>query len=351
MVSTTYVAWQSIRQEVIAHMEGVRAARLDKERFGEFSKRLVYLGHVAATYEASLGRRTPTTEFQACFLDLAKLPPFQELVDAPSSPEITQADFERLQDSIPTVKAAWFAVREQEFLKKALEVLPHREGAPQPNLSLAILTFKCDNCHRGDLKWPNVLAHSCARSVGYRQDSWGQATVELCIWQGKRPPWTATDDMFSANVHVEVARSVIAACGFDPDVTTHEEMDKSEARLVCMACPPNTEVISKETFDWRGAVCDFLYWLPPSAEVAPTQVAHGRPSEGMFGTVRQCRGVPGQSTWKLLDAALTARVRKVECNDQTLLSLGPLFDEEKRCCAHCEFHCHDNAAMAEHCQR
>lgn len=88
-----------------------------------------------------------------------------------------------------------------------------------------------------------------------------------------------------------------------------------------------------------------------SAEVASPQVAHGRPSGGMFRTIRQCRGVLGQSTWKLLDAALTARVQKVECNDQTLLSLGPLFDEEKRCCAHCEFHCHDNAAMAEHCQR
>ncbi len=235
-------------------MEGVRAARLDKERFKEFSKRLVYLSHVAAAYEASLGRRTPMTESQACSLDLAKLPPFQQLVDAPSSPEITQADFERLQDMIPIVKAAWLADREQEFSKKALEVLPRGEDSSPPNLSLAILTFKCDSCHREDLKWPNVLAHECARDVVYRQDSWGQAIVELCVWQGKRPPWTATDDMFSANVDIEGARSVVTACGFDPDVATHEDMDKCEVRLVCMACPPNTEVISKETFDWRGAV-------------------------------------------------------------------------------------------------
>lgn len=65
-------------------MESVREARLEKEWFEIYLKRLGYLSDVVSAQEASLGRRTAMTEIQACFLDLAQRSPFQELIDAPS---------------------------------------------------------------------------------------------------------------------------------------------------------------------------------------------------------------------------------------------------------------------------
>lgn len=238
-------------------MESVRAARLEKEWFEIYSKRLGHLSDVVSAHEASLGRRTAMAEIQACFLDLAQRSPFQELIDAPSSKKITRRDFERLRDTIPALKAAWFAEREQEFLQKAQQVIPI--GSDVSLLMLAILTFKCRTCHREDLRWPNILAHECARPTAmhfHGKEPWSKAIVRFCAWNGKRPPWQAAEDLFSASVwHVEVARSVITACELFPDVATHGEMDRFEARLVCMDCPPDPELVCKHTFTWRGAVC------------------------------------------------------------------------------------------------
>ncbi|OJT01676.1 hypothetical protein TRAPUB_7878 [Trametes pubescens] len=326
----TDAVWRSIRQEVIGQLESVRAARLENEWFEIYIKRLGYLRDVVSTYEASLGRRTAMTEIQACFLDLAKRPPFQQLIDASSSAEITRDDFERLRHTIPALKAAWLAEREQEFLRKAQQVIAIDGDVSL--LSLAILTFECHTCGREDLKWPHVLAHSCARPVNYAYgpDSWSKAVLIFCVWTGKRPPWQAAEDLFSANVHVEVARSVVAACGFPPDVSTHAEMDCVEARLVCMACPPDPEVVCKKTFTWRGAV------------------AHKRPSDGNLGNTLRCKGSSGESKWKLLNTALTLRVWEAELMGPTQHTVGPKLGDTRFCCAHCEFHCHDS--IGQHCR-
>lgn len=261
-------------------MEGVRTARLAHERHQLICERLNILHDVISAREDLQGRRTAKSDIQAGFSDLALAPQFQALAEAPSTTEITRADFEALQDTIPALAAEWFAERKAELLPKVEAVLKAPNGVDP--LSLAIVTFHCASCEREDLRWPNILAHKCVRGSTYIGAPYKRALSTVCAKKGQRFPWRDRKNVFSISPKVAAARSVVAACGLDPDMATHEEMDECEARLVCTACSADPMVQCREALDWWRAV--------RSTPIAPSLCSH------LFGHIRSRTSRP-RSRW------------------------------------------------------
>ncbi|KAL1942082.1 hypothetical protein VTO73DRAFT_6612 [Trametes versicolor] len=318
-------AWRSIRQEVVDYVEGVRTARLAHERHQLICERLNILHDVITAREDFKGRRTAKSDIQAGFADLALAPQFQALAEAPSTTEITRADFEALQDTIPALAAEWFAERKAELLPKVEAVLKAPDGIDP--LSLAIVTFHCASCEREDLRWPNILAHKCVRGSTYIGSPYKRALSTVCAKKGQRFPWRDRKNVFSISPKVAAARSVVAACGLDPDMATHEEIDECEARLVCTACSADPMVQCREALDWWRAVAH----KPPAFKMGPKSGCGGK--------------------WKVLDAELAARVRERE---QVITSSLAGFDMHLQItaplmsCTRC--HHRSRTGVVEHCK-
>ncbi|KAI0355612.1 hypothetical protein OH77DRAFT_1454044 [Trametes cingulata] len=333
--------WQTIRADIVAHMEGVRTARLDAMRHRKLCDRLKILYEVVAEYEATLGLRSVESECQAEFADLAGMPQFREIVEAPMETAVTRDEFERLRDAIPILKAQWYEARKNEFVAKAREALEVRNH-PSP-LSLAFITFDCRVCSRTNISWPTVLAHRCGREYTLCLDKYDRAVAEVCSRKPAGFVWRGTDRAFVLSPRLDLARTVIAACGRNPDVATHEEMEQDGARLVCMACPPDFTGTYKEAFDWKQAI---------------NHTRDRFASNSDYGSEKTCAD---GAKWQLLDPDFAEQVRTVEQEMAmktpfghlvgTILScIGPLY-----CCTRCRhrgrssliYHCNTHHDIAE----
>ncbi|KAI0675150.1 hypothetical protein C8Q78DRAFT_1162389 [Trametes maxima] len=306
--------WQSIKHDVLTHMESVRATRLDCEWVALIRTRLGFLCDILTEYEASLGRITTPSELQAGFADIAMMDPFRGLVEAPLSKDVTLQDFRELHDAIPEAMATWYHDREEEFLALVPEEIKAPDGTSP--LKLAIVSFECRSCGRSDMRWPAVLAHNCERTCYYLGDRYRCAVARISMSRGVRGI-RKLDKIFAfSKRRASLACGVIEACGRAPDVVTHEEMDRCRARLVCMSCSPITMRGYRMAQNWTKAIAHKYHRY-------------------------EC---PGEPEWVLLNAQDTEKVLEHEA-----VHLPPVFDGP-RCvyrCTRCRHR--DYAIPAEHC--
>ncbi|KAJ8489489.1 hypothetical protein ONZ51_g2910 [Trametes cubensis] len=317
-------AWESIRGEIVALMEEIREARLQRERDALWSTRLELMCQVVSAYDTSLGRRTAMSDTQAQFADLALMPPFRTLVDAPPDTSVTAQDFENLRDSIPTLRAEWLEARRAEILELIPQEVAQASKA-ELSLSLAFVGFECAMCSLENLRWPNVLAHSCLRPKYSNPDAYKQQVAKMSSMISMPAPWRgkAGDLLFSERW--KITRSVISALGKDPDTTTYEEMMQHQARMICLSDDGDPmEVDCRQAHDWKSAVVHVL-------------------------AVAEEDSLPGHRAkhrWHVLDASEAARVIALEEPDIApeldpnniffgLEGLLPVTTRPKYCCSHC----------------
>ncbi|KAI0645556.1 hypothetical protein C8Q79DRAFT_910119 [Trametes meyenii] len=245
--------WQSIKQDLLTHMERVREDRLESEREELIHTRLGFLCDIFTEYEDSLGHNTTPTELRAGFSDIAMMAPFRELVEAPSSQEVTPQDFRKLYRAIPDAMAAWYDNRESEFLDLIPDVIEMPDWTSL--FELATVAFECRECDRTDMRWPAVLAHKCGRTFHYYlSDFYVSVVASVSMEHGVRGVWNPEGNVFQfSERRANLAREVIKACGLEPNVATHEEMDQCRARLVCMRCSPSAKGF-RGAYDWTRAV-------------------------------------------------------------------------------------------------
>ncbi|KAH9895120.1 hypothetical protein C8Q73DRAFT_487803 [Cubamyces lactineus] len=317
----TESVWASIRHEVITLMEQIRDARIKYERDTLWSKRLELMYQVVSTYDASSGRRNAMSEMQAQFADLALMAPFRALVDAPLETNITAEDFENLRDSIPALRAEWLEARRAELL----ELIPPEVSQASKvdlSLSLAFIGFECNTCSRAELRWPNILAHSCLRSK-YRADMYEQQVGEVSSMNFASAPWAGNmDDILFSN-RWKIARSIIATLGKDPDSTMYEQMMQYQARMICLSDDGDVfEVGCRQALGWREAITH------------------------VFATEDGYPGHRAKHRWHVLDASETARVIALEEPEAQpefdlsypffgLEAFYPSASRPKFCCAYC----------------
>ncbi|KAI1795643.1 hypothetical protein LXA43DRAFT_730736 [Ganoderma leucocontextum] len=265
----TDYGWQSIRQELHEHMENVRTKRLARERLHMTCARLGLLRQALLEYGAERVPMSADTDWQPFFSDFALMPTFRDLMEASADTEVTKdALLEVCEAQILTLEAQWREDRKREFIATVVRGAGLFPGLSLPEdddtlLSLAIATFDCQNCNYKGIRWPEVLAHRCVRSISFLAFYFGdtnkyrQAIARTCIEHKEQPPWPQ-EAAFSFNSGLDRTFAVIRACGKDPSTTTFEEMEACGVRLLCRSCddpadPADRYFADYTAFEWKNA--------------------------------------------------------------------------------------------------
>ncbi len=251
-------------------MENVQTKRLARERLHMTCARLGLLRQALLEYNTARLPMSADMDWQPFFSDYALLPTFRDLMEASADTEITKdALLELCEAQIPTLEAQWREDRKRDLVGTIVRGVKMFPGLSLPEdddtlLALAIATFDCQSCTYKGMRWPQILAHRCARQVSFLafyfgdNDKYRHAIARACIEHKEQPPWPQ-DAAFSFNPGLERMFAVIRACGKDPSTATAEEMDACEVRLLCRSCdspadPADRRSANYTAFDWKSGV-------------------------------------------------------------------------------------------------
>ncbi|OJT01673.1 hypothetical protein TRAPUB_7875 [Trametes pubescens] len=195
--------WLNIRRSVTALMETLRFSVFGTAWDNQLLKRLQLAYSVIASCQTQDPRepRTAASDKQAEITDLLLAPTLRQLIHAPVNTKLTADAFQPLLASLPALQEEW-----HQECARVLGNLVQANFGPQPTraadgvdlLTLAVASFDCNQCKRTDLRWPNILAHRCARSrrvmLGESNQRYLDAVLALrCRRRGLTPrPWEQT---------------------------------------------------------------------------------------------------------------------------------------------------------------
>ncbi|KAI0744137.1 hypothetical protein C8Q80DRAFT_881531 [Daedaleopsis nitida] len=178
------------------------------------------------------------------------MPTFREILEAPTETEITEEDFQVLLPELPSLRDSWLEQRRTE-LESTVEVTCERDDVPL--LSLAVATFECIQCFRQNLRWPQILAHGCARSYTVPSDEDnGKLWTAVTLMRDQPLKWPANTQFRRFSVNQSQLKRTCAAietCGEDPNRAAYDEMETCGVRTVCASCVSSKP--SCEAIDWK----------------------------------------------------------------------------------------------------
>ena len=255
-VWSSFTAWKKIRDDVVACMAAIKATRIRIERQKVLSDRLAIFKTVICGARAAPPKRTAVDEYKPRFPDLAILPEVRAIVAQPNDIFVDQYSFEALLPNLPAWEQKWQDERTEELrqLLRDNSEIESRDGVDP--LRLARTVFRCKRC-RGSSYYPAVLAHNCRAFSAH-------CLPTLADGNGSRAPLDAylycvldTYPMlplqphdFEVSPHTPDIDKIIALCGMDPTVVTHQEMDEGDFRLAY----DGNKILGPTIMTWRRAV-------------------------------------------------------------------------------------------------
>lgn len=261
-------------------MENYKDACLREERAELIRSRLRDLREVVNAIELGRqGRRTAESETLPKFADVALMQEIRLLAEAPNNVTVSQEDLHQAcVEHLPGFIQSWQTKCTLELGHMMAVRLgrPWDVASPRPLdvLNLAVAWFRCDRCQR-NFRYPGVLAHLCLRTP------YGNVT-DASIWEwehikdnihkddhfddpyernvalvSRLRPWSAKALRPAPDEDLLALRSIVEACGLDPESATAQNMDEVDARVTCDAIPILWKSKSEGylVMNWRRAVC------------------------------------------------------------------------------------------------
>lgn len=233
-------------------------ARMKKEHIEAIGVRIVELERALEVHLVSLGPRNAASDTRAHLSDLVLRPASRQLLGAPTSQEVTSDDFLGMLDAL---EEEWHEEREREFEALVSKRYPGLPADGPPLLSLAISNFYCTICYHKYLRWPNVLAHPCARGtvkqrwwVPVETDHVLLALSHACVYreQAVRYPWGRTRGLpFAVMQPTRSALISAQVCGYKLHEVTYETMQRK--RFYCKFCT-RSRYGYMQVYDWQQMV-------------------------------------------------------------------------------------------------
>ncbi len=235
--------WQKIENDVILFIESVRAQRLANERKALLHDRFSAFTEAIKRYQGDV-KRTRDSDFDPQFKDLILMPGFRALLDTPDSADMSPLDDDdKMRAMFDNGRAKWQEDRRSELcgmLQESVDSSLDDTGL----LALTQALFRCLKCRRDGLRYPEVLAHECPRKFSWRYlIGWGAGHVEdvdqhavATYKHHYRPAWSGERSLTASTQAIAYMRSIMEACGLDPDTVTPQEADACGVRLICRKC-------------------------------------------------------------------------------------------------------------------
>ena len=254
-----------MQDTVIELMERVRTERLHREYVAMVKTRLDYLKEALHKYHHDQYLLTQKRVTYAGFADCALIPGIRAILEDASDGVTKESIMARLADVLPTLTAEWMDKRKTEFEKIARDGFGTSEAArvPEP-LDLALTWFKCLICTAGNnLRYPEILDHSCLRTVECGGDRYMAVVQSKLHWQTPRTDqrYRMHAERVTLDTRLKLMREVIQTFGCNPDTATCAELDACEVRIRCRICSTLGE---QHIYNWQTAVSGFVrvtHWL------------------------------------------------------------------------------------------
>jgi len=312
--SKFFLVWSNIRDEMIRHMEQLKAQRLERERkLLIISRKRIAVSILRAYKSAHL----PFTDIMPEPVDFCAFPPVSEIIELPTEMEITEASFSSVVAHMDELVTQWrrscydmLIQQLKEQLSRKLQRVIHEQADPDTAsssaidpkdkgkakavepcdadlteaLSLATTVFRCKACSlsplaffdegpwgdswfsgvrsnapRSPLFYPNVMGHRClTKQRQYGSDYlFADSTIQLSSPPSLRTKWSCVPLQLD-NVAKDIVSKVVEACSLDPLTTTTVQMDFLNPKLACLECvtwdPEIQDLCQASVFTWRAAV-------------------------------------------------------------------------------------------------
>lgn len=232
--------------ELLETMNNLRSRRLDKT---VYQPRRNMLQSAYASYKASPSPDTPAFDILPHVTDLARFPPFRDIIYAPDGTEMGAKPFEPAFAQLPVLVDEWKQQLDAEFAK--LVKIPSRLSFKHASGGRTVAS---SNTARMESTQTPVdkLRLACAvfvnNAVAFYPDLLSCLRHSDSIdGEGDSEPNMYNLDQFNINF-LEEAPYIVHACGLDPHVATVEDMDHRNARLKCLSCN------DPHIMTWRDAV-------------------------------------------------------------------------------------------------
>jgi hypothetical protein len=251
--------WDRIWPEWLDTMNNFRLRRLERSVYQSRRRSLV---DEYRTYVTSPSPNTPSFDLLPHVADVARFPPFRDIIRASEETQTQDKLFESAFAQLPEFVDEWRKRLETE-LAELVQIPSHLSSnnasggqvlvsnstasskssqAPTDKLRLACALFYGGS--KGIFSYPEVFSTSMCLS---RYPSTGD--------EGDHERTGSIRDRFGIK-YVEEAPYIVHVCGLDPNVATAEDMDRRNARLKCLSRPCSNFTSS---WSWRDAVRLTLY--------------------------------------------------------------------------------------------
>ncbi|RPD66061.1 hypothetical protein L226DRAFT_608973 [Lentinus tigrinus ALCF2SS1-7] len=322
--------WTKIRDEAVSCMERIKKKRLDAERrvvlrshFNLFAKAVkIYRGEERQKRESDVSPH---------MVDLAVMDEFRAILDVPESADLSVLDnADEMRNMLDAAQGRWREERKKELTVMVKQSLDVPEDVDP--LTLACALFRCDVCGRGDLQYPAVVAHICARGLRFGQDLYGSTASAFWSCKGSRSPWSTNELSFSTSA-ASLLRPILQASGLDPNSATIRDVEGRSARLICEGCSGGCS-ISSYTMDADHKVKDTESYKTYDAYDCRDALAHSlkqRNCRVMFGGDRR------DHRWKRVTEAEEEAIVAAEKELPVEFIINFDWDELLHGCAYCEY--------------
>ncbi|PIL23931.1 hypothetical protein GSI_13682 [Ganoderma sinense ZZ0214-1] len=244
--------WQKIEKDVIVFIESVQTQRLANERKALLHERFSAFAEALGRYQGLDAKRDRESDFDPQLKDLIMMHEFRTILDGPDSADMSALDDDdKMRTMLDTYRGKWQEDRRKELrdmLQESVDSSLNSTGL----LALVQALFRCLKCRRDGLRYPEVLAHECPRKFSWRWIiGWGSGNVEDVYQHAVatykhhyRPAWSGERCITASTQAITYTRSILEACGLNPDTVTPEEADECGARLICRKCEGESDTYS-----------------------------------------------------------------------------------------------------------
>ncbi|KAJ7104156.1 hypothetical protein B0H15DRAFT_11779 [Mycena belliarum] len=243
--------WKNIEVPLVEFLAGLKKERLRKERQKIIKDRRLRAVQAYNKFRENLG----PDALLPPKVEVIGSEPFRTVIEDTSvypEEKVTEESFAGAMLQVPQFSEDWKRRKDAELLQIMKKACPDCVAA---DLQLATTFFACNLSHTAEpFGYPRILVTAAATTLRYHNIYWDQAgdqdqPVKLCLAEDF---WNA-NQVIRFNVHAhENAKSVVLACGLDPEVTTADEMDEINPLLECLHCAHG--ISGRLLMRWKQAV-------------------------------------------------------------------------------------------------